>query len=513
MSVNLLELARTDFRTSRTADDINTRFQTLLGLRRRYEPARLAIGRSLALNDEPDISPVMEEDYGKPIKGENLFGTGGDLATWVALVVEHAQRNGEITKKDVQSLVSAHWHRGINLLWEEWKGCGNDFDNFLIQTMERAGLPEGSGDLSTILGEETSGGTEAEPVAAPIDLPIGDPATDLKDNQPVSWRINARGNSPHIGMMGTLGTGKTRLAMQMVRQVHQEANAAVLMFDMGKGDLSEDQSLLDELGAQVIRCPKDAVPLDVMSLPDESDTTVNDVALRFRESFSRVAKSRPGGAQSDAIREAARRALLRKQPTQIPDVRDALHEVYEEKNRKEDAVTAQFNDLCLYELFRPELSIEQFLKKSWIIDVHEAPETVQRLIVFMIMDAVDTYLARLRDAPMDSEYNRAMRLMMVVDEARKVLGYKHDSLVNIVRTSRSKGGSVMLISQSPDDFAQEDENFLENIGLAVCFRTNAKSSALNAVFQEKVDLAGLPNGVCVTRLPEKTGVRRIQAWQ
>lgn len=30
-----------------------------------------------------------------------------------------------------------------------------------------------------------------------------------------------------------------------------------------------------------------------------------------------------------------------------------------------------------------------------------------------------------------------------------------------------------MMSQSPDDFDQEEDNFLENIGLAVSFRTNA----------------------------------------
>jgi hypothetical protein len=54
---------------------------------------------------------------------------------------------------------------------------------------------------------------------------------------------------------------------------------------------------------------------------------------------------------------------------------------------------------------------------------------------------------------------------------------------------------------------------LENIGLAVCFRTNARSSALSAVLGQSVDLGALQNGVCVTRLPERAGVTRVKAWQ
>ena len=50
--------------------------------------------------------------------------------------------------------------------------------------------------------------------------------------------------------------------------------------------------------------------------------------------------------------------------------------------------------------------------------------------------------------------------------------------------------------------------------MAFSFRTNAAPAALKRVFGENVDLAGLPNGVCVTRLPDPERKRplRVQAW-
>ncbi len=170
-------------------------------------------------------------------------------------------------------------------------------------------------------------------------------------------------------------------------------------------------------------------------------------------------------------------------------------------------------EMCDYNLFEPNMSPNEFFRQSWIIDVHEADEMTQRFVVFLIIDAIDTYLARLRDSALDDEFNRALRLMIVIDEARKVLGFGQPSLINIVRTSRSKGGAVLFITQSPDDFAQDDENYLENIGLPICFRTNARNSSLKSVLGGSVDLAGLGNGVCVTRLPENPTLVRVQAWQ
>ena len=115
---------------------------------------------------------------------------------------------------------------------------------------------------------------------------------------------------------------------------------------------------------------------------------------------------------------------------------------------------------------------------------------------------------------MDAQGHRALRLVLVVDEARRVLSYEQPSLISLVRESRSKGMSVFLISQSPEDYDTAKEDFLDQIGLAVCFRTNGSSPrVLKACLGQTVDLAGLPDGVAVSRLPGQAGVSRIKAWE
>lgn len=218
--------------------------------------------------------------------------------------------------------------------------------------------------------------------------------------------------------------------------------------------------------------------------------------------------------QQDALREAARTAIGRGGQVRLEDVRDALLALYEESERKTDSVTATFNDLCAFKLFEPELSPSEFFQRSWIIDLHDAPEVAQRLVAFLIFDAMDAWLKHEKDAPLDPGSHRQLRIVLAIDEARRVLGYGQPSLIEIIRMSRSKGGAVVLISQSPDDFAQEDEDFLANIGCLFSFRTNAKAGSLQRVFGERVDLAGLPDGICVSRLPATDRKRaiKIQAW-
>lgn len=511
MNTDLLELARTGFRTTKQADELNSTFQRLLGMSYRYGPARLAIGLSLSLPTNPDIDITKHEDFGKAINGENLFGSGAELATWVALIVER-EKIESLRKKDFVNIVAAHWHRGINLLWEAWKNSGSDFDKFLVHIMERAGVNKTGETINAHITRRTG---EFYPNAVPIDLIIGDPGINLSTNEKVTWRMNGRGNSPHIAIMGTLGTGKTRLSNNILKQIKSTTkDCGFIIFDIGKGDLANDKYLTESIGAKVIKVPVEPVPLDVLFVEEKSNTSILDSARRFRDSFMRANTSRLGGKQSDAVREAGIRALRKKSPVTLNDLRESLEEVYMEKNKKtDDIVFSALKEMCDYNLFSPQMSPDEFFSQSWIIDVHEADEMTQRFVVFLILDAIDTYLARLRDSALDEEFNRALRLMVVIDEARKVLGFGQASLINIVRTSRSKGGAVLFITQSPDDFTQDDENYLENIGLSVCFRTNAKNTSLKAVLGGNVDLAGLPNGVCVTRLPENSGVLRIQAWK
>lgn len=118
LPVQLVDILRTDFRTSKGADTTNTEIQRALELPYRYHPARLAIGLSLADRTPP---PAASDLLGKPIKGETLFGhEEADLAIWTGLLIEHTGRSG-ITKRQLQDEVAAHWQRGVRLLWKRWQ--------------------------------------------------------------------------------------------------------------------------------------------------------------------------------------------------------------------------------------------------------------------------------------------------------------------------------------------------------------------------------------------------------
>lgn len=137
MPVGISDMGRIDFRTSRSGETATAALQRALTLPYRYQPARLAVARSLGVGTQP--APVGNAD-GKTIRGETLFGQRRDeIATWTSLIVEHAGR-GPLPRRDVQELVAAHWARGAGLLWDGLRGASDpvaDLADLLAKSSRR----------------------------------------------------------------------------------------------------------------------------------------------------------------------------------------------------------------------------------------------------------------------------------------------------------------------------------------------------------------------------------------
>lgn len=505
-TLDLMIVFKSNFTTSFEADQACNELLGRLGMSARLGPARLAIARSLSVEIAPPATPVTGRGEGRAIHGQQLFGD--DLKLWVALIVEHAGH--ELTTfADFRELVRRHWHRGSMLLRKDWEDAKDSHDTFILNLGRRAGMRDKEGPNGAQQGPGTPGALDPR---GAITLALGTALLPGGQRAPGAWVMNGD-HSPHVGVMGATGAGKTRAGNMLIRQVREQAGCPVILFDMGKGDLAANAELVASLGAKVLTCPDVPIPLDILRLETQEDASIQDVAVRFRESFEKVGTSKMGGAQQDAVREATKQALRENHPCQLEHIRDTLVDVYAELKRKPDTVMATFNELLGWKLFAPELSPEQFFTQSWVVDLHKATATAQRLVVFLMLDSLYRWQRVLPDAPMHAQTgHRALRLLVGIDEARKVLGYKHDALPGLVRESRSKGLAIFLLSQSPDDYRKEADNFLENLGLILCFKTNAESNSLHAAFGQQVDLGALGPGVCVTRLPGQPGITRVQVW-
>ena len=71
----------------------------------------------------------------------------------------------------------------------------------------------------------------------------------------------------------------------------------------------------------------------------------------------------------------------------------------------------------------------------------------------------------------------------------------------------------MLISQRPDDFEGEDDDFLSEMGLIVCFSTNAKDNAVKRILGQGASLTTLKKGEALIKQRGDSKSRKILAWE
>ncbi len=70
----------------------------------------------------------------------------------------------------------------------------------------------------------------------------------------------------------------------------------------------------------------------------------------------------------------------------------------------------------------------------------------------------------------------------------------------------------MLISQSPDDFSGEDNDFLNEMGLVAAFSTNASSRNVRRILGKGANLGMLQDGQCFVKRRGDPKSKKVQAW-
>ncbi|MEO6563886.1 MAG: DUF87 domain-containing protein [Nitrosospira sp.] len=489
------------FQATAEADKHTEFLRSNLGLSAKNRVARLAIGRSLSEITYPSGNL---SGTGKLIKGDVLFGVE-ELPLWVGLLFTHLRRidsRAELTLATLQDVVKRHWSRGIMLLIEDWDESEEDYNRFIdILVRRRAELPEtgSSSSEASDLGGDNWPASARPPAAILIDL-----GKVVNSQESFLWRVNGVGYSPHVAVMGQAGSGKTRTMLKLLTQVHKQSGAPVILLDLGKGDLANQIEFIQSIGARVLRVPEEPIPLDMFHGSDESELTASDAIMGFRDSFMKVMQSKAGAVQQETMKDALRPLFSQRKNVSLEDISLALRDFYDDRNLRTDSVISTISDLTERTIFLPEMSPSSFFSQSWIITFAHAHDTQKNLAAYLLLDALNTFLKRAPEAPQDSQGHRAIRTILAVDEARHLLASRHKALSDNIRLHRSKGLMVALASQSPDDYDGAGDDHLENIGLPICFKTNATSNqVLQNMFRGKVSFASLPAGVFMTTKDSK----------
>ncbi len=489
-----------NFNSSEVAKKAGERLTRTLGFEAHYQLARLAMGRALAEH----VVPAAADARGYNIKGNLLFGSeqeGG--LTWLALLVERIQQfkpEQAITLAELQSTVRDHWSYGIELLAADWREANEHYERFIELLIDRAHLPNTNG-VSPAPGMSKRGSEDsAHILPRPIWFELGRQADT---QQPVRWLLNGRGYAPNVAIMGQAGSGKTRMMLELLQQLcaATATEAPILLIDAGKDELANRPELAQVLGARVLKVHKEPIPLDMFAGSNVNQDAARDIAMDFCASLDKALKDGLTDNQKPRVVEALKPLFAQRQRVSLSVIQTTLKQHYTDNGIKEDRVLASLSMMNQYSLFAPELTPAEFFGQSWILAFGSAPDESRKLALFLLFDALHRYLQTLPEAPLDAEFHRAVRLAVAIDEAKPLLAAKHDGISKLVRLHRSHGLTVLMASQSPDDYAGQSDDYMEQIGLPICFKTNATSTAvLNNMFKSKkgLNFSALGDGHCLT---------------
>ncbi|BAU49163.1 DNA sulfur modification protein DndE [Sulfurifustis variabilis] len=524
---NLTRIDRLRYRPTKEAEEFLGDLRSTLIPGDKATVAKLAIGRSLSEQlNTGDIRLPQDAEMGNAIEGTHLFGDDADI--WSCLIAI-ASEAPPADAASFRSLVEGHWHRGAMLLKQDYEDVKKADVDFVVRL---AGMvPTGtrtSGSIDTFKEKEGA-----------LSIRFGSESIDPDSGEQLSYTVNRPGVSPHLAILGKTRSGKTRTGLDIARQVIVTADLPLLLIDP-KGEFVKDGALVRKSewgdrtleaffpGIRALDVPKVPVPLDFLwSSPTAEEQQLAQLAIGFQDSFQKCIRAK-GDIKLDLLRQAVlallegRRALEsrggQRRPITLDDVLQALTDVAEQSRQSIGSIGAKLNAITSLNMMRPTMSPAEFFSKRWVISFGSASDEPKRLAIFLILDALNSFFMSLPDSGVDKAGNRLLRHLLIVDEAVEILRYRHGALSSLVRKSASKGGIVMLLSQSADDFDQEEDDFLEQMGTVGVFSLSSSSvKTLDGAFGRRMRIEdfsdrALPPGIALVKFPGQNA-RKILSWK
>ncbi|HEX8639199.1 MAG TPA: hypothetical protein VF692_14110 [Pyrinomonadaceae bacterium] len=311
-----------------------------------------------------------------------------------------------------------------------------------------------------------------------LDLQIG-----WENERAVGIEFNRRTNS-YLAVTGKPGSGKTQFVKDLLAQVRRKSDFAVnfIFFDYAKGDVADDADFVAATQAEVVRLPDESLPLNPFARVNvNSETAVKVAAQEFSDLMESVEKHL-GVVQKRRLKDAILSGFdtMSGSASPFPDFEIIRQEIdaqyFIQNNWKPDTLTEVVRQLTDFKIFATNDNAEiwnSLTDRTVVIDLHGLT-VLRQMTAFLVLNAVYRELMAMPDSGV-ADGVREMRTIIVIDEAHHFLKDKKRNAIleRLIREIRSKGASVFLMSQSPDDYDQGDFDFTELLEFIFLLQSNA----------------------------------------
>lgn len=296
---------------------------------------------------------------------------------------------------------------------------------------------------------------------------------------------------PNMGIIGTMGTGKTQFARSLIAQFSKESAhnvgehpVGMLVFDY-KGDY-KDQEFLDAVGGHAYKFNYPFNPLKLVETDDVAGMNLPAItADRISDSFAKAYGL--GLKQQSNIKQVILETYAdcgidrnphtwKNQPPTMAMVIDKYFEQYDAN----DKAYALFDKLRDYTIFTTDydncVSLFEWLDSVRVIDLTLYPDDTKKVIVSLILDLFYAEMRQLGASKQENGF-RELRAMIMVDEAHQFLKKDFNSLRSIISEGRMFGVGMILSTQNVCDFKTSKEDYSQFILSWVIHHVNSISKS------------------------------------
>lgn len=303
---------------------------------------------------------------------------------------------------------------------------------------------------------------------------------ELDSQNPVMWYPNDTERVFHtnLGIIGTMGTGKTQLTKSIIAQLCHSQNdnfdgreLGILIFDY-KGDYNETKTdFLRCTGATVLKPYR--LPYNPLALHRSAafrPLLPIHTANTFKDTISKIFNL--GAKQQHLLFECivaayAHQGIDPALPATWDRPAPTFEQVYQiflkkSANRPMDLLSAamdKIHQFCLFEGDpRKARSLGQILKGVVSVDLSSYDRDIQSLIVAITLDQFYAYMHKIGSSSTDGRY-RQLRYLILVDEADSFMAQGFTSLKKILKEGREFGVGALLSTQSLSHFTGGDDDY------------------------------------------------------
>lgn len=473
----------------------------------------LTRGRRLSLD-------AVEDAKGNPYKEVTLVGQYKSY--YIALICQHYQIYK--TDSDIPKYFKLHIDDGLRLLEKLFLENSNyNFSDFLLEHIERGidSLEQATTTNDAILFDENIRHLKINNKGyfeSALKMLVG---KELKNGTPIYTTLNDTTvhNNAHIAVAGNSGTGKTQFALEILRQFVEVSNGSVNFIYLDFKGLKKDDVVgmlpfFEKTETTFIDAPQVPFPLNPLSFID----TVNEKnkIMGINKFVDIITKySNIGKNQQQTLRDATKDVFQELKNGEYPSFKDIYDRVIDIEGSKASTLKEILNNLSELDLFETKLEKNKdiFNQNYYLSLSGDLSNSIRFTSVFLIINYIYNNFMNMENAPVNDNL-QAIRYVLLIDEAHVIFKDKksQELLEKILREIRSKGVSVILLSQGIEEFNQQSFDFSSMCETAFLMdikdKTNLKMMAKFLGFSEKEstvlarNMENIQKGQAVSNLKE-----------